>query len=37
MTRDAKYTKLCFNGWYLDELNVSWDDNSRKLIHEKCH
>jgi hypothetical protein len=34
---DAEYSGLCFNDWRLGDMNVSWDDNSRELIHEKCH
>ena len=34
---DAEYSRLCFNDLFLGDINVSWDDNSRKLIHGKCH
>ena len=33
----TKYTRLCFNYWHLDEVEVSWDNNTCKLIHKKCH
>ena len=23
--------------WHLDELEVSWDNNTCELIHKKCH
>ena len=26
-----------FNDWHLDELNVSWDAITCKVIHKKCH
>jgi hypothetical protein len=29
--------KLCCNNWHLDEPKVSWNDNTYKLIHKKCH
>ena len=31
VVRMQNYTKLCFNIWNLDELKVSWDDNTYKL------
>ena len=33
--QDAKYTKLCFNTWHLDEHKLSGVDNICKLIHQK--
>ena len=33
----GEYTKFCYSNWHLDELKVSWDENTCKLIHiQKC-
>ena len=34
---DAEYIKVCFNNWHLDELKVSWDGGTCRIIQKKCH
>ena len=31
--KDAKYTKLCFNTWHLDDMKGSRGDNICNVIH----